>query len=45
MKLRVFADYRAIFGKQKIHNNLRFDPLKYCYCMQNSLIFLKMSLE
>ena len=31
MKFRVFADYRAIFGKQNIHDNLSFDPLKYCH--------------
>ena len=30
MKFRVFAEYRAIFGKQKIHDNLSLDPLKYC---------------
>ena len=45
MKFRVFADLGVIFGKQKIHDNLSFDPLKYCHYMPNSLIFLILLLE
>ena len=45
MKFCVFADNRAICGKQKILDNLSFGPLKYCHYIPNSLIFLKMSLE
>ena len=35
MKFHVFAN-RVIFGKQKTHDDLSFNPLKYFYYMPNS---------